>query len=317
MNLKQLEAFLWVAELQSFTRAARQLYMSQPAVSFQIKSLEESLGAPLFYRGDKKVELTEAGRLLYPEARQILRHYQKIKAGLDELKGLKRGHLYLGASTIPGEYLLPLLIGRFHRHYPGVEVTLRIAGSGEVIRWVREREIDLGVTGAPVKEEGLECLPWHQDRLVLIVGPEHPWVGRKAVSPDELLAQPLILREPGSGTRRSLEVKLAQAGYSLEGARVVMELGSTRAVITAVQAGLGVSLVSALAAAEPLALGRVHQVSLQDVDLTRDLYLIHSSEWPGSFAAGAFWDFMRQEQNGTGIENESNKKAPPTERPVP
>jgi DNA-binding transcriptional LysR family regulator len=316
MNLKQLEAFLWVAELQSFTRAAKHLYMSQPAVSFQIKSLEESLGATLFYRGDKKVELTEAGRLLYPEARQILRHFQKIKAGLDELKGLKRGHLCLGASTIPGEYLLPLLIGRFHRHYPGVEVTLRIAGSGQVIRWVREREIDLGVTGAPFKEEGLECLPWHQDRLVLIVGPEHPWVGRKAVSPDELLAQPLILREPGSGTRRSLEEKLAQAGYSLEGARVVMELGSTRAVITAVQAGLGVSLVSALAAAEPLALGRVCQVTLKNMDLTRYLYLVHAPEWPGSFAAGAFWDFIRYERQA-GKQNEPNKKAPPTERPAP
>ncbi|MGB9804083.1 selenium metabolism-associated LysR family transcriptional regulator [Desulfofundulus sp.] len=320
MNLKQLEAFLWVAKLQSFTRAAKHLYMSQPAVSFQIKSLEESLGVPLFYRGDKKVELTEAGRLLYPEAKQILRHFEKIKTGLDELKGLKRGHLSLGASTIPGEYLLPLLIGRFHRHYPGVEVTLRIAGSGQVIRWVREREIDLGVTGAPTSEEGLGCLPWYQDRLVLIVGPEHPWVSRESVNPEELLAQPLILREPGSGTRRSLEEKLTRMGLSLEEAQVVMELGSTRAVITAVQAGLGVSLVSALAAAEPLALGRVCQVAVKNMDLNRYLYLIHPSEWPGSFAAEAFWDFIRNEERPDeetpDSKNRPNKKAPPTERPV-
>lgn len=296
MNLKQLEAFLWVAELQSFTRAARQLYMSQPAVSFQIKSLEESLGTTLFYRGDKKVELTEVGRLLYHEARQILRHYQKIKEGLDELKGLKRGHLFLGASTIPGEYLLPLLIGRFHRHYPGVEVTLRIAGSGEVIRWVQEREIDLGVTGAPVNNEGLECTPWHKDQLVLIVGPKHPWVGQEMVELDELLEEPLLLREPGSGTRRSLEAKLAETGRSLEGARIVMELGSTRAVITAVQAGLGVSMVSSLAAAEPLALGRVYQVPLKGVDLSRYLYLVYSAEWPRSFAGKAFLEFIQERE---------------------
>ncbi|MQL52376.1 LysR family transcriptional regulator [Desulfofundulus thermobenzoicus] len=296
MNLKQLEAFLWVAELGSFTRAARQLYMSQPAVSFQIKSLEESLGTTLFYRGDKRVELTEAGRLLYPEARQMLRHYQNIMEGMAKLKGLHKGHLYLGASTIPGEYLLPLYIGRFHQLYPGVEVALRIAGSGEVIRWVREREIDLGITGAPAREEGLECLPWHQDQLVLIVGPEHPWAGREAVTLEELLEQPLILREAGSGTRRSLEAKLAEHNHSLEGARVMMELGSTRAVITAVQAGLGVSLVSALAAAEPLALGRVCQVGLQKVDLTRFLYLVHLPEWPGSFAARVFREFIQEKR---------------------
>ncbi|SHE50235.1 DNA-binding transcriptional regulator, LysR family [Desulfofundulus australicus DSM 11792] len=295
MNLKQLEAFLRVAELQSFTKAAKHLYMSQPAISFQIRSLEESLGTTLFYRGDKKVELTEAGRLLYPEAQQILRHFQKIKSELDELKGLKKGHLILGASTIPGEYLLPLLIGRFHRDYPGIEVTMRIAGSSQVIRWVQEREIDLGITGAPVKEDGLECLPWYQDRLVLIVGPEHPWINRDAVSPAELLTQPLILREPGSGTRRSMEEKMAQVGLSVRDAQVVMELGSTRAVITAVQAGLGISLVSALAAAEPLALKRVYQVTLKELDLTRYLYLVHVKEWPLSFAAGAFWDYITKE----------------------
>jgi len=119
MNFKQLEAFLWVAELQSFTKAARQLYISQPAISFQIKALEEDLQAPLFQRGDKKVMLTEAGRVLYPEAKKMLRHYQKIKEGLEDLKGLKTGHLMVGASTIPGEYILPLLIGGFKKNTRG------------------------------------------------------------------------------------------------------------------------------------------------------------------------------------------------------
>lgn len=294
MNLKQLEAFVRVAELQSFTRAAQQLYMSQPAISFQIKSLEESLGTTLFHRSEKKVELTEAGRLLYPEARQILQHYYRVREALEELKGLKRGHLYLGASTIPGEYLLPLFIGQFHSLYPGVEVSLRIAGSREVVRWVKEKEVDLGVTGAIIEEQEVEYTPWQDDHLVLIVGPEHHFRGRKEVDLDELLAEPLILREPGSGTRRTLEAKLAAAGRSLEKARVVMELGSTRAVITAVQAGLGVSLVSALAAAEPIALGNVYQVGVKGINLSRQLYLVRSSTWPRSFAANVFYEFLKQ-----------------------
>lgn len=281
-----------MAELQSFTRAARHLYMSQPAVSFQIKALEESLGAALFLRGDKKVSLTEAGQLLYPEARQMLRHYQKIKEGLAGLQGLQSGHLLVGASTIPGEYLLPLLIGSFKERHPGVQVTLKVAGSGEVDRWLKEREIDLGVTGAPVTGEGLTCLPWLTDELALIAPPEHPLAGRRSVTVEELLVQPLILREPGSGTRRTLESKLNEKGYTLEKCRVMMELGSTRAVITAVQAGTGVSIVSIWAAEEPLALGRVHRVAVTGLDLTRRFYVSHGREWLGSFVTEAFLAYI-------------------------
>jgi len=284
-----------VVELQSFTRAARQLYMSQPAISFQIKSLEESLGATLFLRGDKKATLTEAGQMLYPEARQMLRHYQKIKEGLAELKGLKTGHLLVGASTIPGEYLLPLLIGGFKKLHPGIRVTLRVAGSGEVDRWLKEREIDLSVTGAPVNGEGVTCRPWLEDELVLIVPPEHSLAERETLTVEELLAQPLILREPGSGTRRTLEGRLKEQGYTLENGNVVMELGSTRAVVTAVQAGIGVSIVSVWAVREPLALGRIRRVALTGLDLKRRFYLAYGREWTGSFVTGAFLKYIEDD----------------------
>ena len=175
MNFKQLEAFIRVAELQSFTKAARQLYMSQPAVSFQIKALEVNLQVTLFQRGDKKVTLTEAGRLLYPEAKQMLRHYHKIKAGLDDLRGLKTGHLVVGASTIPGEYILPLFIGGFKEKYPGILITLKVAGSGRVERWVRERAIDLGIIGVPVSGDGIECSSWLQRYTLLLLNGCHPW----------------------------------------------------------------------------------------------------------------------------------------------
>lgn len=297
MNFKQLEAFVWVAELQSFTRAARQLFMSQPAVSFQIKALEEALQVTLFQRGDKKVILTEAGRLLYPEAKQMIRHYHRIKAGLDDLKGLKTGHLVVGASTIPGEYLLPLLIGGFKEKYPGIQVVLKVAGSGQVGRWIREREIDLGITGATLVGEGIECQPWLLDQLVLIVHPTHSWANIDTITLEDLKNESMILREQGSGTRRSLEQKLAEKGVSLDKIPRTMELGSTRAVITAVEANLGVSIVSKYAAKEPLTLGKVKEVQLSGVDLSRYLYQVRHSQGFGGFAFEAFIAFINDSNN--------------------
>ena len=292
MNFKQLEAFLWVAELQSFTRAARQLYMSQPAVSFQIKALEEDLKVVLFQRGDKKVILTEAGRLLFPEAKLMLRHYHKIKAALDDLKGLKTGHLVVGASTIPGEYLMPLLIGGFKEKYPGIQVALKVSGSGQVGRWVRERETDLGITGTTVDGEGLECVPWIEDSLVLIVPPSHPWATREMVNAADLKREMMIVREPGSGTRRTIEQKLGEHNISLDQIPQGMELGSTRAVITAVEANLGISVVSRCAVQEALELGRVCEVRVADLNLTRYLYQVKHCQGTGGFAIDAFTSFI-------------------------
>jgi DNA-binding transcriptional LysR family regulator len=300
MNFKQLEAFLRVAELQSFTRAARQLYMSQPAVSFQIKALEDDLRVPLFQRGDKQIIMTEAGRLLYPEAKQMVRQYHMIRASLDDLRGLKTGHLLLGASTIPGEYLMPVLVGEFRQKYPGMDVNLRVGGSGDIIRLVRDREIDLGITGIPVSVE-LECKEWQEDRLVLIVPQNHPWCGLEAVEPAQLVAEPMIVREPGSGTRRTVESKLADLGYGPGNFNIAMELGSTRAVITGVQAGLGVSIVSWLAAQEALELGKVCSVGLRDVDLSRKLYLIRYPREVGSFAVDAFIKFILEQADITAV----------------
>ncbi|MFZ5646478.1 MAG: selenium metabolism-associated LysR family transcriptional regulator [Bacillota bacterium] len=273
MNLKHLETFILVAELQSFTAAARKLYMSQPAVSFQIKSLEEDLQVTLFQRGDKRLSLTQAGKLLYPEAKKMVVRYQKIKSGIDDIKGLKSGHLVVGSSTTPGEYLVPLLIGEFRKMYPGVSISLQVAGSGQVFRWVKDREIDLGITGSAASGNWLWCEQWIEDDLVLIVPPEHPWTGRDHIDIEEMIAEPFILREPGSGTRRSFEQKVAEAGIDSARINLAMELGSTRAIITAVQAGLGVSVVSVWAARDALELGKIKRVT-HSVDMKRYLYLV-------------------------------------------
>jgi len=287
MQLKQLEAFLRVAELKSFTRAARQLYLSQPAISFQIKSLEEELGVDLFRRRDKNVLLTQAGLLLYPEAVQMIRHFQRVKGALEELKGLKTGKLTVGGSTVPGEYVLPALIGRFREGCPGVAVSLKIGDSREVVAKVKEWEFDLGVTGAPVEDEGLTCRPWLADRLMVVAA--RPV---EEISLADLVAGPLVLRETGSGTRQVLEERLEAAGLSLSQCAQTVEMGSTRAVITAVEAGLGLGVVSVWAAAEPLELGRLVEVKVTGLNLDRRFYLVRQEAGLGNFALDAFYDFM-------------------------
>ncbi|MDA8334975.1 MAG: selenium metabolism-associated LysR family transcriptional regulator [Peptococcaceae bacterium] len=287
MQLKQLDAFLRVAELKSFTRAAQQLFMSQPAISFQIKSLEEELGASLFRRRDKKVLLTEAGEMLYPEARQMVKHFQRVKVALDELRGLKTGKLTVGGSTVPGEYILPAMLGLFKTSYPGIAVSLKIGDSRQVAARVREWEFDLGVTGAPVAVDGLTCTRWLGDRLIVVSASP---AGETDLA--GLAAGPLVLREAGSGTRQVLEERLAEAGYPLEECAQTVEMGSTRAVISAVEAGLGLGVVSVWAAAEPLALGRLGEVKVAGLNLDRHFYLVRREAGPGSFALDAFHDFL-------------------------
>ena len=293
MNFKQLEAFILVAELQSFTKAARQLYMSQPAISFQIKALEEDLSVILLQRSERKVALTEAGRLLYPEAKQMLGHYNKIKAGLDALRGLKTGNMVIGASTIPGEYLLPGIIGAFRSKYPGVRVSLRIAGSGDVLKWLQERDIDLGVVGAIGQQENVEFTKWLDDELVLIVPPDHHWSG-KTIDVSELAGEKMVLREEGSGTRKSMLDILEKQGLSTDDLKVEMELGSTRSVISAVQAGMGIALVSSWAAADSIEVGKLGEAKLEGVDLTRSFYLARYHPGIANYAAEAFKEMLQK-----------------------
>jgi len=287
VNFKQIESFLCVADLQSFTKAARHLYMSQPAVSFQIKALEEYLSVVLFKRGDKKMVLTDAGRLLYSEAKQMYFHYKKMKTGLDDLKGLRTGELNIGAGTVPGEYILPFLIRSFLKDFPEVKVNLRVAGSDQVVRWVQNHEVDLGFTGVYTDGHGLECSDWLQDELLLIVPSAHNWVGLDSVRGVDLLSESFILREKGSGTRQIVEERIGRIA-GLEQMPGGIEISSSRAVIAAVEAQLGISIVSRLAAKDSLALGRVKAVPIEDIKLSRTIHQLRHRQNIGGFVMDAF-----------------------------
>ncbi|MFZ5633325.1 MAG: LysR substrate-binding domain-containing protein [Bacillota bacterium] len=289
-----METFLLIAQLKNFTRAAAQLNMSQPAVSFQIKSLEEDLKVTLFERNDKRVVLTEAGRLLYPVAMQMVRQYNKVKAGIDDLREIKAGHLILGANPVAGDWLLPLVIGGFREQYPAVTVSLQIAGSSQVAQWLKEREVDMGILGFAVKAEGVECQPWVRDQMVVISPPWHPLRG-KDVPLHDLTSESIIVRESGSGNRKVLEQQFSNFNIYLDQFPNVFELGSDQAVINAVRMGLGIGVVSRWAAGEMLEKGALGEVPVTGINLIYDLYLAWNRPDNESIASRTFRSFITSE----------------------
>jgi len=273
LNIKQLQVFVAVAREKSFTRAANSLYMTQPAVSWQIKSLEEELEALLLERRDRYVALTQAGEEFLPYAASMVNTWEQSLAVIGELKGFQRGYLNIASSTLPGEYLLPQAIGGFSKKYPGIKILLSIQDTGEVVEKVLSDKVHLGVTGAKVASEDLEFYPFYQDELVFIADPGHPLMQCQGLGLEDLLRYPFVLREQGSGTRMAFEGQLMLHGLALTDLKVSMELGSTRAVISGVEAGLGLSLVSRLAAEQSLALGKAVILPVKGLCAQRELFL--------------------------------------------
>ncbi len=295
-SLRQLKAFVTVAENKSFTKAAKTLYMTQPAVSAQIKALEERLEVQLLERNDKNIVLTEAGQMFYEEALKIMGLYEGFIEAINELKGVRKGRIFLAASTIPGEYVLPKLIGEFNKIYPGVETSLKIGDTGMVAELLLKRAVDLGMIGAPVKDDTLHLEEFIKDELI-VIGAPHGSNSANEISLKELAASDLVLREPESGTRMVFLSKLGEKGIDPKKLRVVMELGSTRAVITAVENGLGLGVVSRLSAGDTLALGKIREIKVTGISLERSLYLAWNKSKYQSYGVKAFLKLLESRKN--------------------
>ncbi|MCL6472291.1 MAG: LysR family transcriptional regulator [Firmicutes bacterium] len=280
MNINQLKAFVSIVEKGTFSAAARGLGISQPAVSLQIQALEEFLGVDLLDRRTKKVQLTEAGKLFYPTALRIVAQVDSVQHQLEELGDQVKGRLTVGGSTIPGEYVLPKLLGRFKKEYPDVSITLKIADTVEITDQIVLGELQIGLIGAKPAAGQLSAQPFLNDELVFIVPMGHEFAGKRSISLDDLRKADFIMREHGSGTRQTIESHLFKQGLTLEDLNIVMELGSTEAVVNAVSAGLGVSFVSKWAAERSLKLGEISTVKLSGVALVRDLYLVVGKHAP-------------------------------------
>ena len=291
MNINQLRAFVSIVEKGTFSAAARSMGVSQPAVSLQIQALEEFVGVELLDRRTKKVQLTEAGKLFYPSALQIVTQIDNVQHQLEELGESVKGRLAVGGSTIPGEYVLPKLLGRFKREFPDVSITLKIGDTNEIAEQVISGELQVGLIGAKFSSGQLTSRAFLHDELVFITPSDHELAKQRAVTLEDLRKADFIIRERGSGTRQTIEGFLTTHGMSFDDFNVVMELGSTEAVVNAVSAGLGVSIVSKWAAERSLKLGELVTVKIPGFSFMRDLYLVVSKHVP-TRSAGAFLSFI-------------------------
>jgi DNA-binding transcriptional LysR family regulator len=295
VNLDYLHTLVSVVEQGSLSAAARVKRISQPAVTKQIQRLESELGLTLLVRGPRRqVELTLAGERVLAFARETLSSYEDLERELGILKAVGQGTLVLSASTIPGEYVLPALLAAFREEYPRINVELSISDTAQVATRLLEDEADVGMVGSRPRRPGLRLERLVGDEIVLAVPPSHALAQQPSAVVDDLAGQRLILREEGSGTRRSVEQALAASGAALRPEDVALILGSTQAVLQAVEQGLGIGFVSARAAAAALADGRVAQVALRGTDLRRDLYLAYVPERVGDPLVGRFLKFARE-----------------------
>lgn len=294
MNLQHLSTLVSIVEHGSLSAAARAKGVSQPAVTKQVQRMEAEIGMALLVRGSKRqVALTPAGERVLAFARETMVRFEALERELAALKTVDHGTLSLAASTIPGEYVLPALLAAFRREYPQLEIQMTVSDTSDVATRLLANQADVGVIGSTTQRPGLRLESMVSDEIVLVVPPGHPFAGREQVNVEELCGQPLILREEGSGTRRSVEAALGAAGVSLPKEDIAFTLGSTQAVLQAVAQGLGVGFVSARASAQAQASGHLACVRLSGIDLHRSLYLAYLPKRIGDPLVARFLEFAR------------------------
>jgi DNA-binding transcriptional LysR family regulator len=293
VELSTLRVFLAAAEEKNFSSAAKRLHMSQSAVSQNVQSMEKAYGVELFIRHGRSVELSEAGQSILPMAREVLRAARMLEDGFQEIHHQVGGELLIGCSTSAGKYLLPVLLSDFQREYPAVHPRVRVVGRDGVYERLLNRSIPIGVSSKIFEHRDLECLPLFDDRIYLIVPADHPWASYGKATPDDLLDQPIIMREESSGTCETLMQDLKNFGITPDMLNVAMELGNPEAIEMAVERGVGIAFVSEMVAARGLAFGRIKKVELQGLDLRRTVYIVRNLHHPFTRAQSLFWEFAR------------------------
>jgi DNA-binding transcriptional LysR family regulator len=293
MDTRQLQAFCAVVEKKSFSQAAEKLGVTQPAVSLQVRSLEQRLGQKLLDRSGRRVEPTEAGRRLYRSAQRLLALEEQLLEEVSAEEGGLHGTLTIGASTGPGAHLVPLLLCDFQRDHPELHVALSIWDTQTVIDHVAERELELGVVGALRRHRSLEFEPLVRDEIVLAVPPGHGAAGG-SLSVEQLKQETLIVMQEGAGVRHVVEDELRRAGLRLKGVEAKLELGLQESVKSAVAAGFGVAFISKTAIEGELAAGTLAAARVEGVEPARQIYVVRARGRATTRAAEGFLEFARE-----------------------
>jgi LysR family transcriptional regulator, transcriptional activator of the cysJI operon len=293
MDTRQLAAFCAVVERKSFSQAAERLGVTQPAVSLQIRSLEQRFGRQLLDRSGRRVEPTEAGRRLYASAQRVLAAEEHLLEELDaDDEGAITGTLELGASTGPGGTVVPLLLCEFQEHHPDMGVRLTVSDTQTVVDRVAGRELELGIVGAGRRHRGVAFEPFFSDEVVLACPADHRFAG-KTVALDDLKGEKLIVMQDGAGVRQVIEDELRKAGIRLRDLDVRLELGLQESVRSAVVAGHGIAFISRLAIEADLAAGRIATARVRGLDPVREIFLARATGRSETRAARAFVAFAQ------------------------
>lgn len=297
LNVYELNIFLVAAETENFSQAARQLNLTQPAVSMQVQALEKQLGVKLFHRVGRTLSLSEQGKALVPLARDMVNRAIHIEEEIESLKGEVVGHLKIGCSTTTGKYFLPHLAARFRQRHPRVQMTIVNHARDRVLDELCDGSVQLAVVSSQPTARDSEYRHFLTDHVILIVPANHPWAERDVVAPEELRGADFILRDPESGTRLQTEAALMEAGLSIDDLNVVLELGNSEAVSMAVEEGMGLAFVSRLVAQRGIELGRIKEVHVAGITFEREVYIVHSHRHPATRAQAEFWDFLKEPDN--------------------
>jgi DNA-binding transcriptional LysR family regulator len=293
MEDHKLKVFCTVAETRSFSKTSEIIHLTQPAVSLQIQALEEMYETKLFDRSSSRVTLTPAGEVLYKYAKEILALYAAAEKVIGEMTGLVKGSITIGAGSTIGNYMLPSVISDFRKTHPKIKVHLFVANMQRVIELLNAGNINVGLIEGDVKRQKIVVERLLSDELLLIVPTHHPWAKRKEVSVSELIEEPFILREAGSGTRQTIEKFLARHGITVQGMKVSMVLGTTQAIKEAVENGLGVSIVSRWAARKEIRYGTLSMLSFKEEKMLRNFSLITYKNSVSSHAVEEFLSYLK------------------------
>ena len=292
-DLRQLEIFCKVVDLGSFSKAARAVFLAQASVSERVGTLEGLVGVRLLDRLGRQVVPTKAGEILYKHAAKLLEMKKSACVELEAFLGLKQGNIHIGGSTIPGEYILPRVIGAFQKKFPLASVNLTIADTGKIENLALDGALELGIVGSKSSNNNFICHKLWKDELVLAVPARHRWAERGEVSIKEICEEPFLLRETGSGTRLIMENYLkARLKKDLGVLNVVACLGTSTAVKEGIKAGLGVSILSLRALDMELQAGILKVLKIKDLRISRNFYLIRDKRRTASPICKAMFDFL-------------------------
>jgi len=297
MDIDRLKVFIDASQTFSFSETAKRMHVAQPTISKYIHDLEQDLGVRLFERSKRGLRLTQAGQTILPWANHLVLECNQLEDLAKSLDGDVTGKLRIACTTAAGKYLLPHLAARFRRIHPHVQICILSCTQVGAIERLLENDAELGVVSYEMENKQLHCQYFFTDHIILIVPADHPWAQKQFIEPPDLLGEPLIMREPTSGTRRALLSELAAHDITENDLNILFEVGNAEAIVAAVGAGIGISFVSHMAAAYALAFECVVEVPVQGIDLRRKICMARRTIPTSNRALDVFWRFIHDPEN--------------------